>query len=174
MPQGRGNRSCGSGGLVVITATRCAGNFHEFVDPIWSDCEDDFDEGLPELAVEYAVDDWVHAGVKVTEPDENLNLQNGEEFWVERVKDLKGKERPPAGDKDANDDAEGEGCFVVFVHHGHGSPQAANRSRKPPDRLTLLQVPVGTHLTDGVVKRCRVQGAIESQHDGTRDEEADR
>lgn len=70
-------------------------------------------ERLPELRVEYRVDDRVEGRIGVTQPREDLERDLRYARLAERRHDVDAEERHPAYEEDAHDDADGYGGLVI-------------------------------------------------------------
>lgn len=70
-------------------------------------------ERLPELGVEYGVDDGIESRVGVAQPREDLEGDFRDARLAEGGDDVDAEERHPADEEDAHDDAHRHGGFVV-------------------------------------------------------------
>ena len=75
-------------------------------------------ESFPEVSIEMRINDRVQHGIEVADPEENRHhdVRARAGFAAQRRDDVPEKERHPAGDEGAHDDAEGPGGFVLLLH----------------------------------------------------------
>lgn len=128
-------------------------------------------ERLPELGVEYGVDDRVERRVGVAEPREHLERGLGYARLAERRDDVHAEERHPAQQERAHDDAHGDGRLMV-AHvvrrrvvvdgrqrggrrgRGRVGRRGGRRGQRPGDGSDALHV----------LLRIAVQSAVDADH----------
>lgn len=137
-------------------------------------------ERVPELRVEYRIDDRVERRVGVAEPREHFERGAGYARFAERRDDVDAEERHPAQQERAHDDAHRDGGLVVAHvvrrrvvvvvdgrqrggRRGAGGRRARRRGQRPRHRADALHV----------LLRVTVQPAVDADHHHARYVKAD-